>query len=65
MSENGADKVSVFDNREQKVQRFGSKGDKPEQMNHPVSIAIDGMDNIYVANFYKLQKFTSHGELIN
>ena len=63
VSENSADKVSVFDNREQRVQTFGSKGDKPEHMDHPVGIAIDGMDNIYVRNFYKLQKFTSRGEL--
>ena len=61
---NRADKVSVFDNRGQRVQTFWSCGDKPEQMDRPVGIAIDGMDNIYVGNFYKLQKFTSRGELI-
>ena len=64
VSENGADKVYVFDIRGQKDRTFGSKGDRPEQMCYPAGIAIDDMDNIYVGNYYKLQKFTSRGELI-
>ena len=61
VSENEAHKVSVFDIRGQRVRTFG---DRPEQMVYPAGIAIDDMDNIYVGNHYKLQKFTSRGKLI-
>ena len=64
VSENGTHKVSVFDIRGQRVRTFGSRGDRPEQMQDPAGIAVDDMDNIYVGNMYKLQKFTSRGELI-
>ena len=64
VSEKGAHKVSVFDIRGQRVRTFGSDGNRPEQMQDPADIAVDDMDNIYVGNFYKLQKFTSRGELI-
>ena len=64
VSENGDHKVSVFDIRGQRVRTFGSYGKRPEQMVHPAGIAVDDMDNIYVGNHYKLQKFTSRGELI-
>ena len=64
VSEQGAHKVSVFDVRGQRVRTFGSYGDRPEQMKFPTGIAVDDMDNIYVCNLYKLQKFTNRGELI-
>ena len=64
VSENGAHKVSVFDIRGKRVRTFGSHGNRPEQMVHPAGIAVDDMDNIYVGNHSKLQKFTSRGELI-
>ena len=64
VSEKGAHKVSVFDIRGQRVRTFGSHGNRPEQMEFPAGIAVDDMDNIYVGNMYKLQKFTSRGELI-
>ena len=64
VSEKGAHKVSVFDIRGQRVRTFGSRGDRPEQMQYPAGIAVDDMDNVYVGNVYKLQKFTSRGELI-
>ena len=64
VSEKEAHKVSVFDIRGKRVRTFGSPGDRPEQMKYPAGIAVDDMDNIYVGNFYKLQKFTSRGELI-
>ena len=64
VSENSACKVSVFDIRGRRIRTFGSKGGRPEQMEFPAGIAIDDMDNIYVGNYYKLQKFTSCGELI-
>ena len=64
VSEQGAHKVSVFDIRGKRVRTFGSRGKRPEQMEFPAGIAVDDMDNIYVGNNYKLQKFTSRGELI-
>ena len=64
VSENGGDRVSIFDIRGQKIRTFGSRGDSPDQMKYPRGIAVDDMDNIYVSSKHKLQKFTSSGELI-
>ena len=47
-----------------RVQTFGSRGDRQEQMEYPQGIAVDDTDNIYVSSEHKLQKFTSSGELI-
>ena len=57
-------RVSIIDNRGKKIRTFGSRGDSPDQMKYPRSIAIDDIDNIYVSSSHKLQKFTSNGELI-
>ena len=64
VSERDGHKVSVFDIRGQRVRTFGSRGNRPEQLQYPAGIAIDDMENIYVGNVHKLQKFTSRGELI-
>ena len=64
VSEQDAHKVSAFDIRGQRVGTFGLHGDRPEHMKYPAGIAIDAMDNIYVGNQYKLQKFNSRGKLI-
>ena len=56
--------ISIFNIRGQWIQTFGSRGNRPEQMERPTGIAIDGTDNIYVCSNHKLQKFTSSGELI-
>ena len=64
VSEEGTHSVSVFDIKGQSIPTFGSRSDRPEQMEYPAGIAIDDVDNIYVGNLYKLQKLTSRGELI-
>ena len=66
VSEWGADRVSIIDNRGKKIRTFGSPGDSPDQMICPKGIAIDDMHNniIYMSSQHKLQKFTSNGELI-
>ena len=64
VSECWGHRVSIFDIRGQKIRRFGSRGDSPDQMVYPAGIAIDDTDNIYVSSRHKLQKFTSSGELI-
>ena len=63
-SERGCHQISIFDIRGQRIQTFGSRGNRPEQMEHPKGIAIDDTDSIYVCNRHKLQKFTSSGQLI-
>ena len=63
VSEYGGSQVSVFDIRGQRVRRFGSLGNRPEQMIYPAGIASDDA-NIYVTSQHKLQKFSSSGELI-
>ena len=65
VSEWGSNKISILDIRGQKIRTFGSRGDSPDQMEHPAGIAVDDMDNIYVSSQHKLQKFTSSGKLIN
>ena len=55
-------RVSVFDVRGQRIQTFGSRGNRPEQMIRPAGIAVDDVDNIYVSSEHKLQKFTSNGD---
>ena len=64
ISERGGHRVSIVDKRGQKIRTFGSSGDSPHQMKWPAGVAIDGMGNIYVSSWHKLQKFTSSGELI-
>ena len=64
VSECWGHKVSIFDIRGQKIRTFGSRGNSPDQMEHPAGIATDDTDNIYVGSWHKLQKFTSRGELI-
>ena len=65
VSECGADRLSILDTRGQKIRTFGSHGDSPHQMIHPVGVATDDSSNICVSSLHKLQKFTSTGELIN
>ena len=64
VNECDGDQVSVFDVGRRRVQTFGSRGDRPEEMKYPAGIAVDDTDNIYVSSEHKLQKFTSGGELI-
>ena len=64
VSEWGDHEITIFDMRGQRIRKFGSHGDSPEQIIFPRGIAIDDMGNIYVTSEHKLQKFTSSGELI-
>ena len=64
INEQWGHQISIFDIRGQRIRTFGSRGNRPEQMDCPRGIAIDDMDNIYVCSEHKLQKFTSSGELI-
>ena len=64
VSECQGHQISIFDIRGQRIRTFGSRGNRPEQMECPAGIAIDDTDNIYVCSEHKLQKFTSSGELI-
>ena len=64
VSERDGHKLSIIDNRGQKIRTFGSRGDSPDQMISPTGITVDDTDNIYVSSQHKLQKFTSNGEVI-
>ena len=64
VSENCGHQIAIFDIRKQRIRTFGSRGVSPEQMKYPAGIEVDDMDNIYVTNPHKLQKFTSSGKLI-
>ena len=64
VSEWDGHRLSIFNIRGQKIQKFGSRGDRADQMISPAGIATDDTDNIYVSSVHKLQKFTSSGELI-
>ena len=64
VSELGDDRVSIIDNRGEKIRIFGSRGHNPDHMIYPKGIATDAMGYIYVSSSHKLQKFTSNGELM-
>ena len=64
VSECQGHQISIFDIRGQRTWTFGSRGNRPEQMDCLEGIAIDDTDNIYVCSKHKLQKFTSSGEMI-
>ena len=64
VSESEGHQISIFDIRGQRIRTFGSRGNRPEQMEYPAGVAIDDTDNIYVSSNHKLQKFTSSGKLI-
>ena len=64
VTESSIHAISVFDNGGQRVWRFGSYGDRQDEIKCPASIAVDCTDNIYVSSKHKLQKFTSSGELV-
>ena len=64
VSECGSHQIAIFDIRGQKIRTFGSRGNRPEEMEGPRGIAIDDTDNIYVSSRHKLQKFTNSGKLI-
>ena len=64
VSEWGGHRLSVIDNRGEKIRTFGSYGYSEAQMKFPKGLAIDEKDDIYVSSCHKVQKFTSNGELI-
>ena len=64
VSEFGAHRVSVLDSTGKVIRRFGSRGDRPEQMIYATGVAVDRDDNVYVASDHKLQKFSRDGHLI-
>ena len=64
VAENDGHEISLFGVADQRVRKFGSRGNRPEQMIRPAGIAVDDVDNIYVSSLHKLQKFSSSGELI-
>ena len=64
VSEWNAHRVSVLDSTGKVIRRFGSRGDRPEQMIYPTGVAVDRDDNVYVASDHKLQKFGRDGHLI-
>ena len=63
VSEWNAHQVSVLDSTGKTIRRFGSRGDRPEQMNCPTGVAVD-RDDVYVTSRHKLQKFSRDGHLI-
>ena len=64
VSEWGPHQVSVLDSTGKVIRRFGSLGDRPEQMKYPTGVAVDRDDNVYVTSDHKLQKFSRDGHLI-
>jgi len=54
-------KVQKFDSNGNFLMKFGTSGSGHGQFNWPYGIAIDGNDNIYVADYYnnRIEKFAS------
>ena len=64
VSEWRAHRISVLDSAGKVIRRFGSEGDRPEQMIYPTGVAVDRDNNVYVTSEHKLQKFSRDGRLI-
>ena len=64
VSECSGHRVSVLESAGKVIRRFGSEGDRPEQMIYPTGVAVDRDDNVYVTSEHKLQKFSRDGRLI-
>ena len=64
VSERWSHQIAIFNMRQQRIREFGSRGNGLEHMNYPQGVAVDGMDNIYVSSWHKLQKFTNSGTLV-
>jgi len=57
--------VYIFDDKDQLVRKFGSKGSKNGQFCYPRGVAFDNHNHLYVADDHKVQKFdTSSNYLI-
>jgi tRNA A-37 threonylcarbamoyl transferase component Bud32/DNA-binding beta-propeller fold protein YncE len=56
--------VFHFDASGHFVNRFGSQGNEPGQLNSPWSIAIDGKGRVYVGDFSGVQVFASDGRFV-
>jgi serine/threonine protein kinase/DNA-binding beta-propeller fold protein YncE len=53
-----------FDAEGRFVNRFGSQGDQPGQLDSPWSIAIDGKGRVYVGDFSGVEVFASDGRFV-
>ena len=56
--------VSLLYRGGKQIQTYGSEGDIPDQMRFPTGVGVDSDDNVYVASYHKLQKFSRDGHLI-
>lgn len=60
-----AAQVYKFDPDGQFVDRFGSQGSEPGQLNSPQSIAIDPKGRIFVADMGRIEVFDAQGNYLN
>ena len=67
VAENVAHCVSVFTPKGEKVQSFGSEGNRKGQFKYPRGVTVDRDDSIYVTdtNNHRIQKFTPNGKYIS
>ncbi|XP_035677233.1 tripartite motif-containing protein 3-like [Branchiostoma floridae] len=58
--------VHVFDSTGRLVKSFGSQGSRDGQLDHPMAICTDGMDNILVADSenHRIAKFSANGDFV-
>ena len=59
--ESGADCVTIFNKKGQKMRSFGTKGKKEGQFMHPHGVAISNNGHILVTDEHRLQKLTTDG----
>ena len=55
--------VSVFSPSGEKLRSYGKRGSGQGEFNDPCGIAVDGEENILVAN-HRIQKFTAEGQFL-
>ena len=58
--------VHVFDNRDNFINRLGSRGNRNEQFEYPCDVAFDDNNELYVTDSHnhRVQKFNPHGNYL-
>ena len=59
-------RVSIFDNKDQLIKKFGSYGSSNGQFNFPRGVAFDSYNHLYVADTgnHRVQQFDINGNYL-
>ena len=66
VADHSIDCVYIFDDKNQLIKKFGSKGSNNDQFRHPYGIAFDSLNHLYVVDNgnHRVQKFDTCGNYL-